>query len=260
MSVPPSKAVHATIVHPLSAHYVSGYQDLWGCSRNGYRWFLFEAGIIESEEELHEMIASNLDHMTRIIVDHRGCVVGINPIEVRDYKCLELMLRMKNTYINLEGGYSTKKPIKTQVGEPIDQEDTFSLIGIYRFVKTSASNWILGGGSQRDESVKYWRGVSKIGGKVVGLSLSHLLFFLENELMDQFSSLNHLRYLKLDIGEGGVGELNDGKFDHLFQLSSLCSLKITFRQIFDTTFLDQLSVLKELRELDLNNNCTMGGF
>jgi len=227
MELPTALTLHHVITHPLSRIYISRYQDKDCVSLNGFRGFMFENKLVESEEELKRLLIKDL------MSDKRGC-----PIYMRIEKELEDEIPL------LLG--STIRLAKVPTSSfPIVREEQDLIINTFDSVVDGDTFW------NDDRELDITQDLVNVSnGNVISFHPTQHKFTLTSDLVLTLSLLPSLSYIYIKI----YLTPQDGEEIDFTPLSNLVSLRLDIMRVdCDVSFLDEsLRLFSKLKGMTLS--------
>jgi len=227
--------IHHVIRHPLSRIQTNNFQDKSGCSINGFRYFLFEEGIVQDLDDME-----NLINNYKTIQDYRGYPIQLGIKNFDNFPLSDEILTMKNVRFDFE---DQAKPIHKLVSpEPHFVEEELNLI---------ENHFSYFGEIDEPEDIEEWRCFQMDSeGHLVSLFRDFFGFEFSNEPIEHLSNFPHLRNLKIYSST-----TKNHSVTNLRLLSNLRKLSICFENQFkDPELLKDLGLFTNLLSLNLSGN------
>jgi len=234
---------HHAIWHALSRIQTRGFQDVVGCSINGYRRFLFESKIVRDEDEFFVMFYKYF------IYDHRGCIMYMHIEKLFEEELPIEILKIRNLCFRLE-----YRPI---VSLPIDGNEVEIILQTCGYCTDAKILMDWKEGEEESRDVSKWDGVNCSNGHVLCFRPQNLPFHITDEFLHLLSLLPYLRYIFLNVDDLTLNQ--EEKLENLSLLRNLSSLRLDFNGSFThLDFLEDLSIISNLRLLRIDSRRPSG--
>ena len=205
--------LHHVITHPLSRMYLSRYQDKIYVSLNGFRGFIFENKLVESEEELKNLLIKD------VMIDKRGCPI---------YMWIEKQLEDEIPFLP----WSTVRLAHIPTSSPpILREEQDVIIDTFEYVVHGDPFW------DEDRELDITQDLVNVSnGHVISFHPTQHQFTLTSDLVERLSHLPLLSYIYIQV----FYTPQSGEEIDITPLRNMISLRLDILRVdCDVSFLDE---------------------